>query len=1032
MAVGTITTARLDYLQRVGVEPGWLADGGPRTTAPAELRRMLHIAGIGRPRKEPTSIGDEQRPRVPTEDAITGLYGYRIPIVFSLWGSGGGVSIELGTWSPLERESASAATLDARASIVESVLRTLYPFVDISPAAVQGLPSALAGGFALGVPTLKRADPADGSVAIDRLIRGLSGGTWGVVVLAEPVEEAVNQELRHQVLNDIRAVEAEAQAEGAPSALAKHYNELLGATLGDLAQGLAAGAWRTAVYLLGDRTTYYRLASAWRAIFSGERSLPDPVRVFDDDQAVALARDFVLPDAAGPIGPGAYRHPFAAQTLLTSAQLAAYVRFPELETAGFQIRALVPFDLVPAPVRYDASVPLGRVVHGTRPTRTEYAIERGDLKRHVFVTGVTGSGKTNTVFYLLEQAGREVPFLVIEPAKREYRALARHPELGERLRVYTVGDERIAPLRINPFEVPAGVTVASHLDLLRSVFAASFGFWTPLPQVLERCLHKIYADRGWDLASDTNSRVTGPENRSAAFPTLTDLARAVEDVVPTLGYEERITSDLRAALLTRIESLRTGGKGRLLDVQRSTPIAKLLEDPVVLELEPMGDDDDKTFLMGLLLVRLAEERRTAGERKELQHVVVIEEAHRLLSRTSGPKSEEEGDIRGKAVETFANLLAEVRAYGQGVVVVDQVPVRLDPSVIKNTNLKVAHRIVAADDREVLAGSMAMDDAQARGLAVLPVGHAAVFRDGEDAPLVVEVPLAKGTEGVEDSVLRERARIHEDADFDGVSPGCGPACARSQEACRAARLVVEGRAFDRVFSRVAQSTIEDPDALDRLWPDVLAVVRPARPAYVEEHALLECVATHAPYRLAARRGGQAGWSYADTAAFTAAFAEAMLAKVAGKEGTATAFHRLAQRLAARNDVPFPMCDRVCAQQPPVCLYRHAAADRLADPPLVAAWREAVVADDPAGQSRARWEAAMDAGAELIEFPEPGWPDELFDRVAEAARRASLCWAQQQLAADPARSPRALRAAMDDLLLESGHEQPLVDREVSDAP
>lgn len=198
------------------------------------------------------------------------------------------------------------------------------------------------------------------------------------------------------------------------------------------------------------------------------------------------------------------------------------------------------------------------------------AIRRDNLARHAFVAGVTGAGKTNTVFSLLKQAtAAGVQFLVIEPAKAEYRLLLSDPALAGRLQIFTLGNERISPLRMNPFEVRPGVSVGVHLDLLRSVFAASFGMWTPLPQVLEHCLHRIYEDRGWDIIANTNHRLDCDCDPASAFPTLSDLVTKVDEVIRELGYEERVTSDMRAALLTRLNSLRTGGKGRMLDVQRS-------------------------------------------------------------------------------------------------------------------------------------------------------------------------------------------------------------------------------------------------------------------------------------------------------------------------------------------------------------------------------------------------------------------------------------------------------------------------------
>jgi hypothetical protein len=155
--------------------------------------------------------------------------------------------------------------------------------------------------------------------------------------------------------------------------------------------------------------------------------------------------------------------------------------------------------------------------------------------------------------------------------------------------------------------------------------------WTPLPQVLEVCLHEVYADRGWDVATNTNYRLEPDDDRWLSFPTLSELLGKVDDVVDELGYDEEVTSDIRAALKTRLNSMRSGAKGRMLDAQRSVEMAELLGNASVLELEGLGDDDDKAFVMALLIARLAEERRVQGEAPSLRHLLVVEEAHRVVA-----------------------------------------------------------------------------------------------------------------------------------------------------------------------------------------------------------------------------------------------------------------------------------------------------------------------------------------------------------------------------------------------------------------
>ena len=269
-----------------------------------------------------------------------------------------------------------------------------------------------------------------------------------------------------------------------------------------------------------------------------------------------------------------------------------------------------------------------------------------------------------------------------------------------------------------------------------------------MPYVLERCLHEIYRDRGWDLATSVNRRV--PRVRGPlppeVFPTMTDLYNKIAEVVDALGYEERIRMDVKAALETRINSLRIGGKGLMLDTRQSVAMKELLARPTVIELENIGDDDEKAFVMGLLLTRLYEHRvaqakkwKTKGQKPPaLQHISMIEEAHRLLRYVPLEAHPEVANVRGKAVETFANMLAEIRAYGEGVIVAEQIPVKLAPDVIKNTNLKVLHRLVAEDDRQLVGGTMNLDEAQKRFVTTLNTGRAAVFAEGDDRPFLVAV------------------------------------------------------------------------------------------------------------------------------------------------------------------------------------------------------------------------------------------------------------------------------------------------------
>lgn len=1020
------TTEKIDYIQRRS--PPLLEDSAQLLGGPLDVRRILRVRSVGWLDRSTDRVQSKDGWRPRTAELLTGLYGYRVPVAFQILGKPDGVSVQIGVWSS---RGASIPMQDRRMDVLRAVLGGLYTAVRVEEVK-EVRRRWTSGGVALGVPAPIGIHDADGSAPIDRVIAALAGTDWSVLVLAYPVAESAIARAREQVLDELRLVQTAAAGEGAPSPLAEQYVGLLKLELLSLGEGLATGSWRTGVYLLGDDKSYPRLASVWRSVYSGPQSLPEPVRIFDLDAADALAAAWVLPDRPGAPGPGHYQRPFELQTLLTTANVSAYIHLPELETPGFAVEKIARFDTVAA-ADGAGGLLLGSILQSGRDAVGDYRVPLKSLNRHVFVAGVTGSGKTNSLLSLLtavDSAG--LPFLVIEPAKTEYRALLSHPILGKRIRVFTAGEANVSPLLINPFEVPAGTTVSEHLDLVRSAFSVAFGMWTPLPQILERCLHGIYADRGWNLRTNDNPRLHEDDDPVLAYPTLTDLIVKVNEIVGTLGYDERVAGDLRTALITRLESLRGGGKGAMLDVARSLSDEELFRHPTVIELEALGDDADKSFISALLLIRLAEYRRGQGQQSELVHVLVVEEAHRLLSEIGGKAPEEAADPRRLAVETFSNLLAEVRAYGQGVIVVDQVPSRLTSGVLKNTDLKIVHRLVAEDDRMAMAGAMAMDAAQAGALTTLEVGVAAVFSSGDDSPMLIRIPLIRDrlspTPPTDELVAAHMALWRAGAQNEILflpRPFCVETCAGGIAICAVARQMTADVYVQQTMARVVLATVEEPDALDRLWTDAIGAVSARRPPGLGHDTLLRATLGHIADWYVHRRGAQGNWLYRDTVLLGDLLRSVFMDKIDGQDPHRTAevrgkFRNAARRLSERSFSPYPVCDQVCNQDPPLCLYRSAVSDVVASGRYQESWRSADAVDAESTNSRRQqtWEVCQDAAYELVEFPEGDASDELRSELVATAKRVCLCFEQQMLADDHRKGQRTSRRILARVLGEAG--------------
>ncbi|MBT3389344.1 MAG: ATP-binding protein [Chloroflexi bacterium] len=523
------------------------------------------------------------------------------------------------------------------------------------------------------------------------------------------------------------------------------------------------GCWNVGVYLLSNQAeTVAQGQAQLKALVSGEKSAFEPVRIHDLSQVwneeVQVSLDSFQHPALRLFAPSTedqLSHPLGPiyeglTTPLNTDELSLFVNLPLRETPGLPVQPTAYFSLnPPKPHDSENALDLGNLLEGGEAVgKLKYSVDLNTLTRHVFVTGITGSGKSNTCRRLLsEMMQRGVNFMVIEPAKDEYVQMAlAYNQAGtfdREIAVYMPGrqewgGQKLEPLRLNPFDVVrlpgALVQVTPHLDRLKSIFNASFPMQEILPVILEEALVELYDSQGWlddELPPD-----------GIACPTLEQLYDGVTDLVRAKGYEQRITDNIIAALRTRIGSLLRGWKRRLFNHAVSTPWSELFDRPVVVNLQQMGDDADKCFTMALLLNFMYEYRQAqheslgSPESSDLQHLAIFEEAHRVLR--AAPQHFMGANPQAKMGEMFADILAEIRAYGQGLAIIDQVPAKLVPDALKNTNLKIIHRLVAVDDREAMAGTLALKPDQAEVIARLKVGQAIVAGIQDDMASWVKI------------------------------------------------------------------------------------------------------------------------------------------------------------------------------------------------------------------------------------------------------------------------------------------------------
>jgi len=633
--------------------------------------------------------------------------------------------------------------------------------------------------------------PLGATPTLEECLLAVWPGPFGWLLVAEPVEAGEIVEIADQVAR--REEQAASQAERfSDRAVAARRLQLRHA---ELRQGASTGLWRVRLAAGGADTDAATRVAGLVCASADLAGLPYAVAPADGD-----ARG--LPELTQDTGPApaggdtALSYPWYASTEL----VAALARPPEREVPGVRLALRPDFDVTPEPAAADSAagrevIAVGEILDRSRRPAGPLALTHASLNRHVFVCGATGAGKSQTVRALLEAATRAgIGWLVVEPAKAEYRLMA--ARLGAAAEVVRIrpGESDAIAAGLNPLE-PAPDTAGrrfplqTHADLVKALFIASFRSEEPFPQVLSAALTRVYEDAGWDLALG-ETIVADP---NPGYPSLTGLQRAAIRIVREIGYSQRITDDVLGFIKVRLSSLRLGTTGRFLEGGHQLDFGKLLRTNAVLEIEDVGDDSDKAFLMGTVLIRLAEHLRMehktepAGEVK-LRHLTVIEEAHRLLRRPDAAASGLAGGAAAHAVEMFAGLLAEIRAYGEGLIIAEQIPARLVQDVIKNTAVKITHRLPAADDRDAVGATMNMTAAQNRFLVTLPPGEAAVFADGMDYPVLARMPDGTGREAAAAAATAAPAGVVQPR-----STTCGADCA--ERPCTLRDMRVAQRALD---------------------------------------------------------------------------------------------------------------------------------------------------------------------------------------------------------------------------------------------
>lgn len=424
--------------------------------------------------------------------------------------------------------------------------------------------------------------------------------------------------------------------------------------------------------------------------------------------------------------------------LLTSDCAAEFVSFPTISFYGFEKRNNRYYNVNVSDD--EDSIKIAQLLQYDENIGVDISLPLDQINRHVFVCGMTGSGKTNTVHQLLSNIGK-LPFLVIEPVKGEYRALPG-------IKSYTMTAGSTDALVLNPFWFPQGSNLQYHIDCIKQIISSAFDLYAAMPNILEQCLNRVYQHCGWDLVQGRNYyKDILPEDM--LYPTFSDLCREIDFYLEKSKFGAETKGNYRGALLSRLQSFTSGAKGMLLNTQNHISFDDLINNKVVISLDSLADDADKSIVMGVILTQYYQylkQKCKTRVKQGLRHITVIEEAHHLFAAdsSSSVSSAEGGSGQSSAqdfVKTLNNMLAEIRAYDEGFIIVDQSPSALHPAVLKNTGVKIVHRIDYGTDIKSIQEVLLLDQDD-NELATLDKGQALLRYGGMRLSAKVYVPYCK--------------------------------------------------------------------------------------------------------------------------------------------------------------------------------------------------------------------------------------------------------------------------------------------------
>lgn len=516
-----------------------------------------------------------------------------------------------------------------------------------------------------------------------------------------------------------------------------------------LKEGISYGMWEASVFFVAkDKKVAAITASTYRSLLLGDETgiensyftlfdnTSDKTQIIAESLKYCEKPRFLIPrkdlyeksDEISFIQPSCY---------INGKELALLINLPRKSVNGVMVSKMAEFgrNVIDKNQGTKRNIAMGSIYHMGKKENADVNLNLNSLTAHCFVTGSTGSGKSNTVYKLIENVADEIPFLVIEPAKGEYRNEFRKMKGINLFNTNPLIDQM---LKINPFAFDTRIHILEHLDRIVEIFNGCWEMYAAMPAILKEAIEEAYVNKGWDLLNSVFM-----EKGEPVFPTFIDVLQELPRIINASEYSADTKGDYIGSLVTRVNSMTNGIYGQIFCDDFEVENSVLFDERTVVDLSRVGSAETKSLIMGILILKLTEYRMANVEKgnAKLKHITVLEEAHNILKNANNIKGTAGNNVVAKSVEMIVNSIAEMRTYGESFVIVDQSPTSVDIAAIKNTNTKIIMRLPEQSDCKLAGNSVSLNEEQIKELAKLETGVAVIMQNGWEEPVLTKISEA---------------------------------------------------------------------------------------------------------------------------------------------------------------------------------------------------------------------------------------------------------------------------------------------------